>query len=139
MKQAINVSWLSNMAFEADVNGHKITLDAKTESGGNNLGPQPKPLLLVALAGCTGMDVVSILNKMRVEFDSLNIRVEGDAAEEHPMRYLKMHIIYELKGNDLESKLDKIEKAVNMSQDKYCSVSATFKNSVEISHEIVIL
>ena len=66
MKETISVSWLGNMAFEADIEGHKIMLDASEEVGGENKGPKPKPLMLVALAGCTGMDVVSLLKKMRI-------------------------------------------------------------------------
>lgn len=74
-KQEINVKWLNNMAFEAEVNGHKVILDAEAEVGGENRGPRPKPFMLLALAGCTGMDVVSILKKMKVELLDFNVRV----------------------------------------------------------------
>ena len=110
------------MAFEADVYGHKIMLDASEAGGGENRGPRPKPLLLAALAGCTGMDVVSILKKMRVEVEAFNVVVEGDLTEEHPKQYAKMHIIYEFKGKDLP--MDKLEKAINLSEERYCGVSA---------------
>ena len=71
MKQEIAISWKGDMCFETEVNGHKLFLDADESVGGNNKGPRPKPFLMVALAGCTGMDVVSILKKMRVEYDEL--------------------------------------------------------------------
>lgn len=136
MKHTVNVSWLKDMAFEADVEGHKIYVDAKPESGGNNTGPTPKPLMLVALAGCTGMDVVSILKKMRVEYESFDIEVQGETIDDFPKNYKEMKLIYKFKGKDLPK--DKIEKAVNLSQDKYCGVSASYKKALELNYEIVI-
>lgn len=124
------------MAFEAEVNGHKIMLDAADAVGGENRGPRPKPLMMVALAGCTGMDVMSILKKMRVEVDGFNIFVEGDLTEEHPKQFSQMQIVYEFKGSDLP--LDKLEKAVNLSQEKYCGVSAMYKKAFRIISEIRI-
>jgi putative redox protein len=137
MKSSINAKWTGNMSFEAEVGGHKIILDADENVGGNNSGPRPKLLMMVALAGCTGMDVVSILKKMRVEILDLNIRVEGDITEEHPKHFHKMKVIYEFKGENLP--LDKLKKAINMSEEKYCGVRASYIKSMEISSEIVIL
>lgn len=135
--EIIKVNWLENMAFEAEVNGHKIIIDAAEAVGGENRGPRPKPLMLVALAGCTGMDVVSILNKMRVEVDAFNVVVEGDLTEEHPKQFSQMRVIYEFKGTDLP--LDKLEKAVNLSVERYCGVSAMYKKAIGISTEIRIV
>jgi len=137
MTETISMSWLSDMSFEADVNGHKIYLDAAPEHGGKNLGPKPKPLMMVALAGCTGMDVVSVLHKMRVNFESLIIRVEGNLTEEHPKHFDRMKVIYEFTGKDLI--MDKLEKAVELSRDKYCGVMANYRESMEIDFEIKIL
>ena len=134
MKQEIQISWLKDMAFEAEVNGHKIYLDADEGVGGNNMGPRPKPLMMVSLAGCTGMDVVSILKKMRVDYDALDIKVEGEVTEEHPKRYSKMTIIYNFKGKDLP--MDKIEKAVTLSQDRYCGVSAVYREGLKLDYKI---
>lgn len=134
MKDFVNVSWIKNMAFEAEIGGHKITIDAEAEVGGDNLGPQPKPLMLVALAGCTGMDVISLMRKMRVKFDKFNIRVDADLTEEHPKHYISMHIIYEVFGKDLP--YDKIQRAVELSQDKYCGVSATYRDVLELTYKI---
>ena len=136
-KQEIKVNWLKNMAFEADINGHKITLDAAEQVGGENRGPRPKPLLMVGLAGCTGMDVVSILKKMRVEVDDFNVRIEGDVSDEHPKQFTQMHVIYEFKGKDLP--LEKLQKAVSLSEERYCGVSAMFKKAIELTSEIKIL
>lgn len=137
MKNEINLNWKKGMAFETDVNGFKVTVDAHPDFGGSEKGPRPKPLMMVALAGCTGMDVISILKKMRVEPDDLNIRIEGELTEEHPKQYTKMHVIYEFTGKDLP--LEKLQKAVKLSQDQYCGVSASYKKAMEITHEIKIL
>jgi putative redox protein len=136
MKQSVSMKWLNNMAFETDINGHKLLVDASLENGGKDLGPRPKALMLVALGGCTGMDVVSILKKMRVDYKSLEITIEGDTADEHPKRFLRMKIIYNFTGVELP--LDKIQKAVDMSRDKYCSVYASYKDSIDIEHVINI-
>lgn len=137
MKVKADCIWQGKMAFEAEVNGFKMMIDAAPEVGGENNGPRPKPLLLVSLAGCTGMDVISILKKMRVEPEYFNVKVEAEPTEEHPKTYSSFHIIYEFKGEDLP--VEKLEKAINLSQDRYCGVSELFKKGAEITHEIKIL
>lgn len=136
-KEKVKINWLKNMSFSAGVNGHEIVLDASAKVGGDNSGPRPKPLLLAALAGCTGMDVVSILKKMRVELDDFNVSVEGDLTEEHPKQFSRMHIVYEFKGKDLP--MDKLKKAVTLSDERYCGVSAMFKKAIEITYEIKVI
>ncbi len=135
--QSVNVSWASNMAFKANVNGHELMLDLDESAGGQNLGPKPKPLLLVSLGGCTAMDVISILKKMRIEPEYFNVKVEGEVTEEHPKHFNKIKLIYEFRGKDLP--LEKLRKAVDLSQDRYCGVSETLRKSVEITSEIRIL
>ncbi|MBN2638591.1 MAG: OsmC family protein [Bacteroidales bacterium] len=137
MSTKVNVTWKDNMAFEANVNGFNIMLDAEERVGGQNQGPRPKPLTLVSLGGCTGMDVISILNKMRVTPDFFDIEVEAEMTEEHPRYFNKIHIKYTFKGNDLP--MEKLEKAVTLSQDRYCGVSEMLRKSSELSHEIVII
>jgi len=136
MSEKVSVNWTEEMSFEATVNDHKIMLDAVEAVGGKNRGPRPKPLTLVSLGGCTGMDVVSILKKMRVEFDSFNVEVEAKLTDEHPKYYDQIRIIYKFKGKDLPK--DKIEKAVNLSQDRYCGVTAMLSKSSKIEHEIIL-
>lgn len=133
----INIDWQGDMAFETELDGHKLVIDASPEVGGKDTGPRPKPLMLVALAGCTGMDVVSILKKMRVELDGLRIWVEAEQTEEHPKQYSEMKIIYEFKGKDLP--MDKIEKAVNLSEERYCGVSAVYRKAMPVSTEIRVI
>lgn len=136
MKSSIDAKWLGKMAFDVQVGNHKITIDASEDVGGENKGPRPKPLMMVALAGCTGMDVVSILKKMRVEFDDLNIRVEGDLTEEHPKHFENMKVIYEFTGKDLP--LEKLQKAVNLSEERYCGVRFSYNKAMVVSSEIII-
>ncbi len=135
-KEQVKINWLENMAFKAEVSGHEIILDASEKVGGENRGPRPKPLMMTALAGCTGMDVVSILKKMRVEFEDFSVTVEGDLTEEHPKQFTKMHVIYAFKGKNLP--LDKIQKAVGLSEERYCGVSASYRKAFEITSEIRI-
>lgn len=132
----IDIDWKGKMSFDANVQGHKITLDAHEGVGGEDRGPRPKALLMVSLAGCTGMDVVSILKKMRVELDDLNIAVEADSTEEHPKYYHSMKLIYTFVGKNLP--LEKLEKAVNLSQDRYCGVNFMLGKTAEITYEIVV-
>ena len=137
MKHTVNTAWQGNMKFDAVVSGHHVVMDALPVVGGNDEGARPKELMLASLAGCTGMDVVSILKKMRVEPDYFSIRVEAEMTEEHPKHYTAMHIIYEFKGEGLD--LEKLQKAVKLSQDQYCGVSTAYRKAMEITYEIAIL
>src|SRR5664279_594715 len=137
MKEIVNTKWLSNMAFESDINGHKIVIDADPNVGGENRGPRPKPFMLAALGGCTAMDVISILKKMKVEVEKFNVLVEGDVTEEFPKHYFRMHVIYEFTGRNLP--LDKLQKAVSLSEERYCGVSAVYRNCLELTSEIKII
>ena len=89
MKETTNTKWIGNMAFEWEINDHKVIIDATENVGGENKGPQPKPFMLASLGGCTAMDVISILKKMRVDLDDFKVKVEGDITEEHPKHYNK--------------------------------------------------
>jgi putative redox protein len=136
MKETITTKWLNDLAFEAEVDGHKIYMDSSMEHGGKNTGPRPKPLMMVALGGCAGMDVAAILKKMRVELVEFSVEVEGDVTGEHPKRFESMKIIYRLKGKEINRKL--VEKAVHLSNTRYCGVSANYSKAFPISHEIII-
>jgi putative redox protein len=136
MKHTVDTSWKGNMLFDANVSGHHVMMDALEAVGGEDKGSRPKELMLAALAGCTGMDVVSILKKMRVAFTGLNIRIEADVTEEHPKHYEKMVVIYEFTGQDLQ--MDQLKKAVELSQDRYCGVSFVYKKAMEVTYEILI-
>lgn len=136
MKATINANWKGNLAFESTVGNHIVRTDAPEEFGGDDSGASPKKLMLVGLAGCTGVDVVSILAKMRVEFDDLDITVEAEATDESPSVYTAMHIIYTFKGEKLD--MQKLEKAVSLSKEKYCGVSMMYENFLKITTQVVI-
>lgn len=136
MKQEISCTWAGDMAFEADVSGHKIRMDADEEVGGKDSGPRPKPLLLVSLAGCSGMDVISILKKMREPVTWFDVKVSGELTEEHPKYYSSVKLTYEFKASD-GLKDENVRKAVILSQDKYCGVSALLKKAIPVEWEVV--
>jgi len=136
MKHHVTCDWKDNFTFEANVNDHKIIMDLSEAAGGKDKGPRPKPLLLAALAGCSGVDVVSILNKMRLNVKSFSMSVEGELTEEEPKYYKNILIIYHFKGVDLNH--DKLERAIKLSLDQYCAVSAMLKKAAHISYEIKI-
>lgn len=130
---------LGGMAFAMDLPGdHRIVMDSIPEVGGQNLGPTPKQLVLVGLAGCTGMDVVSLLKKMQVPYESFRIELGAHSAEEHPRIYDKIHLSYCFTGEGLEEYLPKIERAVTLSTEKYCGVHAMLAKAAEITHDIVL-
>lgn len=131
----INTSWKGNLEFENQLpSGHNLTVDAAKESGGHNNGPRPMELLLSGLAGCTGIDVVLILNKMKTELEDFEIEIEAERAEEHPRSFSKIHINYKFKGKKLKPR--KVERAINLSEDKYCSASNSFNAEITSSYEI---
>lgn len=131
MTQTIKTQWEGNMLFNADTLGGNFKIDAAEESGGQGKGVRPKALMLTSLAGCTGMDLVSLLKKMRAEVDGMEINVSGELTDEHPKFYNKVTLEYIFYGTDL--KKDKIEKAVELSADKYCGVMEMFRQFAEIT------
>ncbi len=137
VKDKVTVKWLGNMAFEGEVSGHKITIDAESHVGGEDKGARPKPLMLPALGGCTGMDVISILRKMRVDVTGLNVVVDAEITKEHPKYYHTMHVVYEFTGNDLP--LEKLRKAVKLSEERYCGVSIVYREAVKMTSQIKII
>ncbi len=137
MTHIVNTSWKGNMLFDSNVSGHSVMMDSTPAGGGEDKGSRPKELMLAALAGCSGMDVVSILKKMRVEFTGLNIRIEANVTAEHPKHYDRMHVIYEFTGNGLP--MDQLTKAVELSQNRYCGVAFVYKKAMEMTYEIQIV
>lgn len=136
MKETVDVKWAGDMAFQAIVDNHSVLLDASPSVGGKKAGPRPKPLLLASLAGCTGMDVISILKKMKIEVASFNVHAEGTLTEEHPKYFTTIHLVYEFTGSNIP--LEKVKHAIELSQDKYCGVSATLKKALQLTYEIRI-
>src|SRR5689334_7924665 len=114
----IHTTWISGMAFDAQIGNHIIRLDTSGEGG--DTGASPKKLMLAALAGCTGIDIVGILNKMKVNFSELVIHIEAGLTDEHPRIYKNVLIRYAIKIDTADQ--DKMLRAVELSQQKYCGV-----------------
>jgi putative redox protein len=125
MDHNIKIDWTSGNNFVYEENNQKISLDILSEKGFS-----PKKLLLVGLAGCTGIDIVSLLEKMRVAFSEFNINVEANLTEEHPKVYKEIMIQYSIKSE--KENLEKIQKAIDLSMQKYCGVSAMLGKTAEI-------
>lgn len=134
MKSRVDLK--EDMHFIGKLDGFDIPIDADEEFGGKNKGPKPKGLVLTALAGCTAMDVISILRKMRVEPQEFYVEVEGELEENHPKTFKKIIISYYLKGGKVTN--EKAERAVELSLENYCGVSVTLAKSVKIDYKIFI-
>jgi putative redox protein len=125
------------MRFSSQLDDHTIIIDTPVNDGGTNMGPRPKKLMLSSLAGCTGIDVVGVLNKMRVEFSEFSIDIEADLSEDSPKTYTDVKITYSIKVK--EDDRDKVKKAVLLSKEKYCGVSAMFSQFADMDYEIIFL
>lgn len=135
MKTVTN--WKAGMTFESHFNQHKINLDTSTAGGGADTGFSPKALILSGLAGCTGMDVVDILVKMRVKFTDFEIIANAEQTEEHPRVFIDFNLTYRLKTD--AANLDKVKKAIDLSMDKYCGVSAMLRKHAPIKYTIDLI
>lgn len=136
MKTSVNTKWTKDMGFDALVTGHLLKMDAGVESGGKDQGPRPKPLLLAALSGCSGMDIVSILKKMKVMDYDFEIQIDADTMDEHPMVYNEIDLVFRFSGIDLPE--EKVKKAVSLSTEKYCAVNAMLGKTAKINVKIYI-
>ena len=115
---------------------HWVAMDGPKEFGGSNGAARPKELILIGLGGCTGADVASILEKMKEPVVRFEIDIDAKSADEHPKVFTTINITYNFWGDNL--KTGNIEKAISLSQDKYCSVSAMLKKAVKITHSYKI-
>lgn len=133
----IKTKFVKGMQFEATTGcGHKITMDTHQEKGGTDAGPTPMELVLTALTGCTGIDVVAILRKMKIEPEGLEIWVQGERREEYPQIYKKTHLTYIFYG---EVPNDKAKLAIDKSIDKYCPIASMIKGMGEMSYDFKVI
>ena len=137
MTHSVSTVFNDKMAFTANIRGHEVLMDTTADDGGEDSGPSPKRLMLASLGGCTGMDIVPMLNKMKVPFSDFSITVDADVREEYPKIYNRVKITYKIKMAVADK--PKLEKAIALSQEKYCSVSAMFRSFAKLETEIVIL
>ncbi|WP_111707253.1 OsmC family protein [Lutibacter citreus] len=137
MTNKIELNWKGQMLFESVAPEGNVMIDAGPDVGGQGKGLRPKAMMLTSLAGCSGMDVASLLKKMRAEVEDFKIEVEANLTEEHPKFYDKVHVTYRFFGSDF--KKDKIEKAVNLSVDRYCGVMEMFRQFATVTTEIIYI
>lgn len=137
MQMQVEARWSSGMRFDGtNPDGLHVVMDAHPEHGGTAGGPSPMETLLLALAGCTGMDVIPILRKMRAPVDRFTIEVTAERAGTHPRVLTAIHLRYIAAGTGL--RLEQVEKAVALSQDKYCSVSAMLRKAAPVTYETTV-
>lgn len=111
---------------------HWVMMDGPEEFGGSNAGIRPKELLMISLGGCTGSDVASILKKKRIKLDGFEMNISAESTDDHPKVYTKMNIEYVFYGQDIKE--SDVERAIELSQTKYCGVTAMFEKAMEVSH-----
>jgi len=130
----IETQWMGKMQFNSLVNGHTVIMDAPERVGGEDQGPIPKPFVLSALSGCTGMDIVSILRKSNHEVNGMDIKVTGELSKSQPIEYISIHVVYTFEGN-VSNKEAAIE-AVTTSQEKYCGISHMLRKAMPVTWEV---
>lgn len=131
MTHNVTLNWKGKMHFESEGPGGKVLIDGAEEFGGEGKGVRPKAMMLSALAGCSGMDISSLLKKMRAEVAHFAIDVAGELTAEDPKIYHKVHVTFKFYGSDF--KKDKIEKAVNLSVTRYCGVMEMFRQFADVT------
>ena len=132
--QKISLNWKEGVHFESEGPGGMVPIDGSEEVGGQGKGLRPKALMLSALAGCSGIEIASLIKKMRIEVDTFDIDVEAELTEEHPKFYHKVWVNFNFYGDNLNEK--KIEKAVTLSVDTYCGVMEMFRQFATVKTKI---
>ena len=134
----ISVNWVDGllMVGKSD-SGHTITMDGPPESGGENLGVRPMEMLLLGVAGCTMIDVVTTLKKMRQDLSHCETKINAERATDHPKVFTNIHIQFILKGQNLDEK--KVDKAITLSAEKYCSASIMLGETATITHDFEVV
>jgi len=138
MATTAKVSWVDGALLVAESgSGHSFTMDGSKEVGGRNLGSRPMEVVLIGMGGCTAIDVVSMLRKQRQDIEGVEVSLQAERSAEHPMVFTEVKLVYTVRGRKLSRPL--IERAVSLSDEKYCSATAMIKKSAKVSHEVVLL
>jgi len=134
----INIKWQGGMAFEGTTeSGHSVLMDAAPEVGGENKGARPMEMVLLGLGGCTSIDVIMMLQKAKQAVEDCQVEIRSERSDSIPKVFTKIHVHFKITGQDLNPK--KVEREVNLSAEKYCSVSKMLEASVEMSHDFEII
>ena len=135
MSHKVTTTWKGNLQFESDnPNGKTVLMDTSPDHGGNNSGLSPKAMMLSSLAGCSGLDVISILDKMKMKLTDFRIDTYGELTDEHPKYYHTVNVEYHFFGENLDE--EKIKKAVYLSVEKYCGVMEMFRKFANVNISI---
>jgi len=133
----VRVKWINGLRFVAtDSMGHSIVMDASRQGGGESSGFSPLQLLLAALGGCTGIDIFDVMRKQRQKVEDLEIVVSGERVKEPPRVYSNIHVEYRVKGKDIKEKA--VQRAIRLSEDKYCSVGAMLKAKARVTSSYIL-
>ncbi len=133
----VTTTWKEALAFDANADGHIVRLDTTKEGGGLDSGMSPKKMLLASLCGCSGMDIVDILQKMKVHFTQLEITAEAEQTDEHPKVFKSIELVYHCNVSAEDE--DKFKRAVNLSMEKYCGISAMLAKHCAINYQTVLI
>jgi len=133
-----NIVWQEGVSFLGQVgSGHSVLMDGAPEAGGKNLGPRPMEMILLGLGGCTAFDVVHILRKGRQAITGCQVEMDAQRAIEDPKVFTRIHLHFIITGKDLDPR--QVERAINLSAEKYCSASIMLKATVDITHDYEII
>jgi putative redox protein len=134
----VRVKWLDNMSFVGESgSGHSVVMDGAPDSGGRNLAARPMEMVLIGMGGCTAFDVVMILQKSRQAVEDCIVEISAERADEIPKVFTKIHVHYTVKGKGLDK--SKVKKAIDLTAEKYCSVSVMLEKTAEITHDFEII
>lgn len=132
------VKWVEGMAFMAEsASGHGIIMDGAPDIGGRNLGPRPMEMLLMGAGGCTSIDVIMILQKSRQDVTDCVVELTAERAEDHPKVFTKIHFHFVVTGRKLKPEV--VERAINLSAEKYCSATIILAKTAEVTHDYEIV
>ena len=138
MANTAKISWVEGALFVAESgSGHTFTMDGAADVGGRDLGARPMEVLLMGMGGCTAIDVVSMLKKQRQDIEGVEISLVAERADGYPKVYTEVKVVYTVRGRKLNRAL--VERAVSLSDEKYCSATAMFKKTAKVTHEVVLV
>ena len=131
------IAWVDNALFVGESgSGHTVTMDGSPDDGGRNLGARPMEMVLIGMGGCTAIDVVSMLRKQRQDVRDVVVELAAERADSYPKVFTRVKVMYRVRGKNLNRAL--VERAVSLSDEKYCSATAMVRRSAEVTHEVVL-
>lgn len=135
----VKVRHIKGMHFEGEGQSKiRTQFDSSVTAGGTGIGSTPMEMVLMSIAGCSGMDIVSILEKMRVSFDRFEVSVQGERAIEHPRVFTDIEVIYQFWGEGLSEAEEKLKRAISLSMEKYCSVANMIDKAANLTYRLEI-